>query len=62
MQERIKRFNKSGRRSLTTVIEFNQSTNSKKRKRKKNSIIMIFTTLTENTTVKYESDDINRLN
>jgi hypothetical protein len=62
MQKRIKRFNNSGRRLFTTVIESDQSTNSKKRKREKNSITAIFTILTENITVRYELDDINRSN
>jgi hypothetical protein len=60
MQERIERFNKSGRRPLTTVVEPDQSANSKKRKREKDPIIIILTTLTGNTITKFESDDINR--
>jgi hypothetical protein len=60
MQKRIKRFNNSDRRFLITVIEFDQSANNKKRKREKNSMIIIFTTLTENTIIKYKFDDINR--
>jgi hypothetical protein len=42
------------------VVKSDQSANNKKRKREKNSIIMIFTILTGNTIVKFESDDINR--
>jgi hypothetical protein len=61
MQERIERFNKSGRRSFTIVIESDQSTNNKKRKREKDSIIIILTILTRNITIRFESDDINRL-
>jgi hypothetical protein len=60
MQKRIKRFNKSGRKLFTIVIESDQSTNNNKRKREKNSIIIIFTILTKNITTKYKSDDINR--
>jgi hypothetical protein len=61
IQKRIKRFNKFGRKSFITVIEFDQSTNNKKRKREKDFIIMIFTILTENIIAKFKLDDINRL-
>jgi hypothetical protein len=62
MQKRIERFNKSGRKSFTTVIESDQSINNKKRKREKDFIIIIFTILTGNIIIKFELNDINRSN
>jgi hypothetical protein len=61
MQKRIERFNKFGRKFFIIIIEFNQSTNNKKRKREKDSIIIIFTILTGNIIIRFESDNINRL-
>ena len=61
MQKRIKRFNNSGRRPFTTVVESDQSTNGKKRKeRERDLVIVIFTTLTGITNGGNELKNINQ--